>query len=63
MTGTKVYKKGDRKICENYREITFLSQPFKINEWILNNKLNFEIKTKLDEEQYAFREDLTFLRQ
>jgi hypothetical protein len=33
-----IYKKGDRKICNNYRGITLLCQTFKIYERILANK-------------------------
>jgi hypothetical protein len=50
-----IYKKGDRKLCSNYRGITLLSQTFKLYERILTNKLTKEIYTKLEEEQYAFR--------
>ena len=59
MIGTKVpnYKKGGRKKCENYRGITLLNQPFKIYEHILKNELHLEIKTKLEEEQYAVRKE------
>jgi hypothetical protein len=47
-----IYKKGDKKkICNNYREITLLSQTFKTYERIMANKLAKEIETKLEEEQ------------
>jgi hypothetical protein len=48
---TNIYKKGDRKICNNCRGITLLHQTFKIYERILANKLTKEIETKLKEEQ------------
>jgi hypothetical protein len=53
-----IYKKGDGKICNNYKEITLLSKTFKIYERILANKLTKETEknwrknsTLLEEEE------------
>jgi hypothetical protein len=49
-----VYKKGDHKLCGNYRGIMLLCHTLKIYERILANKMIKENKGKLEEELYAF---------
>lgn len=34
-----IHKKGDTKVCSNYRGITFLCTTYKVYERILENKL------------------------
>jgi hypothetical protein len=53
---TTVYNKTERKQCGNYRGIMLLCQTFKIYKRILGNKMIKEIKGKLAEELYAFKE-------
>jgi intergrase/recombinase len=50
-----IYKKGDRKQCENYRGIMLLCESFKIYDRIIANKMMKEIKGKPAEELHAFR--------
>jgi hypothetical protein len=51
-----IFKKGDRKKCSNYRGITLLSQCVKIYERAIERRLREDIETKLNEQNYGFRE-------
>ena len=50
-----IYKKGDRRVCSNYRGITLLSQPGKLFAKILELRLRSIIEGQLLEEQCGFR--------
>ena len=50
-----IYKKGDSKLCTNYRGITLTSIPGKILTRILENRLREKIEITLDEAQNGFR--------
>ena len=49
-----VFKKGDRKICNNYRGITLTSQVANITERILEKRLREKMEGQLEEEQNGF---------
>ena len=50
-----IYKKGDKKVCGNYRGISLLSVPGKIYAGVLEKKLRNIVEGKLDEGQCGFR--------
>lgn len=50
-----IHKKGDNKLCSNYRGITLLSVPLKIYELILERRLREVIEPTLSEAQSGFR--------
>lgn len=50
-----LYKKGDRRVCSNYRGITLTSQVGKLYERVMELKIRSHIEVNLKEEQYGFR--------
>ncbi len=50
-----IFKKGDRKECNNYRGITLQSQGAKIYERVIERRVRNIVEPKLREEQYGFR--------
>jgi hypothetical protein len=50
-----IFKKGDRKLCKNYRGITLMSHGAKIYDKVCLNRLNVKVEPQLQEEQYGFR--------
>jgi len=50
-----IFKKGDRKICGNYRGISLLSIPRKVFAWVLLNRLTSVAEGFLPEAQCGFR--------
>lgn len=52
-----LFKKGNRKRCENYRGITLLSHGLKLMEKIIEKRLRIYIEPQLEEEQHGFRKE------
>ena len=52
-----IFKKGDRKECNNYRGITLIAHVAKIFERVLEGRLRRKIEEAMEEEQYGFRKD------
>lgn len=52
-----IFKKGDRKECNNYRGITLIAHVAKIFERVLEGRLRRKIEGEMEEEQYGFRKD------
>ena len=51
-----IFKKGDRRVCSNYRGITLLSLPGKhLFQKVLERRLQPIVETQLQEEQCGFR--------
>ena len=50
-----IFNKGDRKQCTNYREISFLSLPGKVNAKCLERKSREIVESKLEDGQCSFR--------
>lgn len=50
-----IYKKGDNRVCTNYRGISLLSTTEKLYEKILENRLRQKIENTLEPSQSAFR--------
>ena len=50
-----VYKKGDRRNCNNYRPITLLNIAYKIYAILLNKRLIENIENKLEDNQMGLR--------
>ena len=50
-----IYKKGDKRICNNYRGIALLNVASKIYERILERRLRIKVEDKLGSWQYGFR--------
>ena len=50
-----IYKKGDRRLCNNYRPITLLNVVYKIFEILLHNRICIMIEHKIGEYQMGFR--------
>ena len=50
-----IFKKGNRKVCSNYRGVTLMCHCAKIFEKILERRIRTKIEKGLREEQYGFR--------
>jgi len=50
-----IYKKGDRRVCSNYRPITLLNVVYKIFAILLHNRLCEMVERKIGECQTGFR--------
>jgi hypothetical protein len=50
-----IFKKGDKRVCGNYRGVTLLCQCAKLYEKILEKRLKDNVEEKLREEQFGFR--------
>ncbi|XP_061740413.1 uncharacterized protein LOC133541215 [Nerophis ophidion] len=57
QTGVVVplFKKGDRRVCSNYRGITLLSLPGKVYSGVLERRLRRIVEPRIQEEQCGFR--------
>ncbi|KAK7916392.1 hypothetical protein WMY93_012153 [Mugilogobius chulae] len=57
QTGVVVplFKKGDRRVCSNYRGITLLSLPGKVYSRILERRIRPMVEPRIQEEQCGFR--------
>ncbi|KAK3509655.1 hypothetical protein QTP70_008402 [Hemibagrus guttatus] len=57
VTGVVVplFKKGDRRVCSNYRGITLLSLPGKVYSRVLERRVRPLVEPRLQEEQCGFR--------
>jgi len=49
------FKKGDRRLCNNYRPITLLNTVYKIFAILLHNRICTEVEHKIGEYQMGFR--------
>ena len=49
-----VFKKGDRKVCSNYRGITIISHVAKVMERILEKRIRVKVESQIEEEQFGF---------
>ena len=56
QTGVVVplFKKGDRRVCSNYREITLLSLPGYVYSGVLKSRVCRIIEPRIQEEQFGF---------
>nr|XP_049577496.1 glycine receptor subunit alpha-3 isoform X1 [Syngnathus scovelli] len=56
QTGVVVplFKKGDRRVCSNYRGITLLSLPGKVYSGVLERRVRREVEPRIQEEQCGF---------
>ena len=50
-----LFKKGDWRVCTNYREITLLSLPRKVYSRVLERKIRPIVEPQIQEEQCGFR--------
>uniref|UniRef100_A0AAR2LJT3 Reverse transcriptase domain-containing protein n=1 Tax=Pygocentrus nattereri TaxID=42514 RepID=A0AAR2LJT3_PYGNA len=50
-----IFKKGDRRVCANYRSITLLSLPGKVYAKVLERRLRPIVEPQIEEEQCGFR--------
>jgi sorting nexin-29 len=50
-----VFKKGDRRLCNNYRPITLLNTVYKIFAILLHNRICTAVEQKIGEYQMSFR--------
>ncbi|KAK3541273.1 hypothetical protein QTP86_019410, partial [Hemibagrus guttatus] len=50
-----LFKKGDRRVCSNYRGITFLSLPGKVYSRVLERRVRPLVEPRIQEEQCGFR--------
>ncbi|KAK3524458.1 hypothetical protein QTP70_029309 [Hemibagrus guttatus] len=50
-----LFKKGDRRVCSNYRGITLLSLPGKVYSRILERRVRPLVEPRIQEEQCGFR--------
>ena len=50
-----IHKKGDKKVCSNYRGISLLSVPGKVYTRMLQQRLKQHIESVISEEQAGFR--------
>jgi len=55
QTVVPIFKKGDRRVCSNYRGITLLSLPGKDYSRVLERRLQPIVEPQLQEEQCRFR--------
>ncbi|TWW53743.1 hypothetical protein D4764_0109230 [Takifugu flavidus] len=57
VTGVVVplFKKGDRRVCSNYRGITLLSLPGKVYSGVLERRVRRTVEPRIQEEQCGFR--------
>ncbi|KAK3540855.1 hypothetical protein QTP86_002442 [Hemibagrus guttatus] len=57
VTGVVVplFKKGDRRVCSNYRGITLLSVPGKVYSRVLERRVRLLVEPRIQEEQCGFR--------
>ncbi|TWW54144.1 hypothetical protein D4764_0165650 [Takifugu flavidus] len=57
QTGVVVplFKKGDRRVCSNYRGITLLSLPGKVYSGVLERRVRQIVELRIQEEQCGFR--------
>lgn len=57
QTGVVVplFKKGDRRVCANYRGITLLSLPGKVYSKVLERRVRPIVEPQIEEEQCGFR--------
>uniref|UniRef100_A0A674MBB2 Reverse transcriptase domain-containing protein n=1 Tax=Takifugu rubripes TaxID=31033 RepID=A0A674MBB2_TAKRU len=49
------FKKGDRRVCSNYRGITLLSLPGKVYSGVLERRVRRIVEPRIQEEQCGFR--------
>ncbi len=50
-----LFKKGDRRVCSNYRGITLLSLPGKVYARVLERRIRPLVEPRIQEEQCGFR--------
>ncbi|KAK3537268.1 hypothetical protein QTP70_007004 [Hemibagrus guttatus] len=50
-----LFKKGDRRVCSNYKRITLLSLPGKVYSRVLERRVKLLVKSWIQEEQCSFR--------
>ncbi len=50
-----LFKKGDRRVCSNYRGITLLSLPGKVHARVLERSIRPIVEPRIQEEQCGFR--------
>uniref|UniRef100_A0A8C4S0K5 Reverse transcriptase domain-containing protein n=1 Tax=Erpetoichthys calabaricus TaxID=27687 RepID=A0A8C4S0K5_ERPCA len=50
-----LFKKGDRRVCSNYRGITLLSLPGKVYSGVLERRVRWIVEPRIQEEQCGFR--------
>ncbi len=49
-----LFKKGDRRVCSNYRGITLLSLPGKVYARVLERRIRPIVEPRIQEEQCGF---------
>ncbi|KAK3558133.1 hypothetical protein QTP86_009867 [Hemibagrus guttatus] len=52
---THLFKKGDRRVCSNYRGITLFSLPGKVYSRVLERRVRLLVEPRIQEEQCGFR--------
>ncbi|KAF7200479.1 transcript variant X4 [Nothobranchius furzeri] len=50
-----IFKKGDLRVCSNYRGITLLSLPGKVYSKVLERRVRSIVESQIEEEQCGFR--------
>ena len=50
-----LFKKGDWRVCSNFRGITLLSLPGKVYSGVLERRVHWIVKPRIQEEQCGFR--------
>ena len=50
-----IFKKGDQRVCSNYRGITLLSLPGKVYSRVLERRVRSMVEPRIEEEQCGFR--------
>ena len=50
-----LFKKGDRRLCSNYRGITLFSLPGKVYSGLLERRIRRIVKSQIQEVQCGFR--------
>ncbi|XP_028272713.1 uncharacterized protein LOC114443008 [Parambassis ranga] len=58
-----LFKKGDRRVCSNYRGITLLSLPGKVYARVLERRIWPIVDPRIQEEQWGFRPGCAILDQ